>query len=491
MFSNIYKRADIAITEQNKGKIESLIEEINILLKRDIVCEDKVLFYYSLGNLFSSLSRLKRENISTWSNDDPAFPRALSNSINSFRKAKKIAFQSEKKSLLPLSQINTNLANELAHQRRTIEAFEGWRPSLDFTIEGDPPYVSSLSMGKELIFMSGYLNDPDYTTLFQYQAYLIYRDLKLNIKNSDHPQIIKFVEENSDFKKLLVEGDESFHVLEGWDKKKTEDNYSREEQQYREWSLNNRLFLNHLNDITDTWIADQDILQFPNHIVNIGDGPYYNAAFSSIKREYCFARYLLYEGIHQIHPKFENDKLYYTNTFDGVCYEGSTEKIKTSLRVCFGVLDSLATLMNEYFKCGSDRPSFSSGWFKSNFSKNNNFFIDALYWLSCDLTNLSDKKREKWQGPNPDLSDIRILRNKIEHGWLRVITTDCCSKVWKEDKDFAHLITLEELSDGALSTLKIVRSALIYFCLSVTYNERERGASSFVQQEVPTFLDDF
>ena len=158
--------------------------------------------------------------------------------------------------------------------------------------------------------------------------------------NSD-PQIAKVMEFGRSKSQTEIE----------WDKNFPCPNYSDDEKIYRSWCLKNRLFANPLNDITQKWIADQDILQFPNHIVNAGEGPYFSAAFSSLKREYCFARFLAYEGMHGIHPEYENTKMFLTDTLDGERYEGHTEKVKTAFRICFSVLDSLAMLVNKYFEC--------------------------------------------------------------------------------------------------------------------------------------------
>ena len=61
--------------------------------------------------------------------------------------------------------------------------------------------------------------------------------------------------------------------------------YSPEEKTYRRWCLKELLFVNPINDITTEWIADQDILQFPNHTVSIGDGSFFAACLIMKKTE--------------------------------------------------------------------------------------------------------------------------------------------------------------------------------------------------------------
>lgn len=189
---------------------------------------------------------------------------------------------------------------------------------------------------------------------------------------------------------------------------------------------------------------------------------------------------MAFEGIHQIHPKFETDKLFLVNTLDYVDYSGETEKIKTSFRVCFSVLDSLASLMNKYFKCGSEEHKvyFKPKWIRNHFKDSEiNFFIDALYWLSCDLSN-----PERCKAPNPESAEIRKIRNAIEHGWLRVSEGKC--SVWNEESDFAHIITPQDLHIHTLSLLKLVRAAMLYLTFAVKSNEELKSRRTEKSEKV-------
>jgi hypothetical protein len=241
-----------------------------------------------------------------------------------------------------------------------------------------------------------------------------------------------------------------------------------------------------LNDLTTSTAANQDIVQFPTHSTRPARVPYFSAAFSAIKREYCFARFMAFEAVNEIHPSYENKKLYLTDTLDLVRYEGHIEKLKTSLRLVFSVLDSLANLMYHYFlnKELREKVGFTGQFIKKHFSNFDNQFIDSLYWLALDLTDI-----EEWPAPNPDGKMIRQIRNAMEHNWLRVSDL---KEARREEDDFAKVvITSNELKDITLKTFKLVRSAILYFVLAVKVHEDSKKNDTnkiAISQQVPIYL---
>lgn len=467
-------------------KISDFTSLVKDYIKPEQTVDNVVCCYYFLGNLYSALSFLLQESASSWRNS--IFPSNRVCSINAYRLAERMA--DEIRSPL-IYEIQTNLANEIAHQRRNFESIEKWR--CDFNIVGDTPFVSSLSKARELLWIRHWLNDDGHSNCYVFAAYIVLSNLRSNLRRTDHPNIIETMNNDEEILSILDYGDKNREIIINWDKEKYTEYASTDEKRYREWCLKSRLFVNPLNDITDQCIADQDILQFPNHKVEVGAGPFFSAAFSSLKREYCFARFLAYEGFHGIHPKYEHRNLYLTNTLDGVRYDGSVEKIKTAFRVCFGILDSLSALINRYFKCNHQQPAFTSKWIRENLASYDNFFIDALYWLACDLTDTQAISSDKWKAPYPSAAKIRRLRNAIEHGWLRV--TDSDSPTRPNNNDYASTVSANELKENTLFVLKIVRSALIYFCLAVKFHEskanEEQPTGIYVPQFTPLVDDDF
>jgi len=252
--------------------------------------------------------------------------------------------------------------------------------------------------------------------------------------------------------------------------------------------LNHRIFLNPLNDISQSHIAAQDILQFPNRKVKQGEGPYFPAAFSTIKRDFCFARFLAYEGFSEIHPKFEAERLFLTDTLDYVRYEGYIEKLKTAFRICFSTFDSIALLMHEYFGSGHKKAGFTPRDIRKISSNPDNPFLSALYWLSCDLYDIDlTKKGHQWDAPNPSAAIYRKMRNACEHGWLRIADGDC--EVWDRTNDYAYTVTSELLELHTMSILKLARSAISYFFYAISFEENRKKSDSepelLLQDTVP------
>ena len=466
--NSLAEKCDEKIQGGSEHDICALVEEVKKFTSDNNSNEKRSYAHYLLGNLHGKLALLRQEVASGWRND--SYPTNLTAEINNLRQAKTLISEQAEQIR---NEVMTNLSNSLAHQRRSIEILNDW--NCDFGIDGDAPFVSSLSKARELIWISRFLNDDSHKNLYLYEAFRLIKNLKDHIHITDHPAVIKALNDDPVIVNLLKNGEDFFAPIANWQTVYVPEEYTPEERSYRGWCLNERLFVNPINDITTAWIADQDILQFPSHTVKIGDGPYFAASFSALKREFCFARYMAYEGIHQIHSEFETAKLYLVSTLDYVDYSGSTEKIKTAFRICFSVLDSLAAVMNNYFDCRSSNIAFTPKWIKESFKdKEVNHFVDALYWLACDLFDnekaISDPS--KWKAPNPESSQIRKIRNAIEHGWLRVAEHDC--PIWNKDHDYAYVVTPLALQKHTLTLLRLVRAAMLYLTFSVKMNENSK-----------------
>ncbi len=458
------KKCDEAISQKNEQELDFCISECKKSLKKKNL-EDGVrkCLNYWLGNLFSCKSYLNLERIEDWKNHK--FPVHLVECINYFRKALYLDAES-----LLHDSVKTNIANELDKFGRIIEAIDLW--NCDFSLNGDVPFVSSYNKGYALWKLSEYIDDPGHSERYQFEAYNVFKKLSFMIDKSTHQRLVKGFRSDNKIKKLIEYGDEQYKSKKCLEDFEDKEIYSEEERGYREWCLKNKLFLNHLNDLTTSIIANQDIIQFPTHSTKSQKIPYFSAAFSAIKREYCFARFMAFEGVNKIHPSYENKKLYLVDTLDSVRYEGYIEKLKTSLRIGFSVLDSLANLMYHYFvgENSSKKVGFTGKFIKENFSNFENEFISSLYWLALDLTDVEENSKG-WIAPNPDGKMIRQIRNAMEHNWLRVYDL---KEARREEDDFAKIVTSSELKDITLKTFKLVRSAILYFILAVKVNEESK-----------------
>lgn len=474
-------QCDTAIQAADLRAISKLCDELRAKDTSEDSVKSRSFLNYCLGNLCSAWSRIDGETANGWRSN--TFPIKRSNAIDHFRKALKL---DEEASFSWHSEAQTNLGNELAYQGRGIEAMAYWKARL--SEQRDAGFVSALSRTRELVWTSHWLNDESHCILFQYEAYRQAKELERHEKETDHPFVLSALGPGGELRALIEHGDENFSSLQNWQDECQPSTHSEGEMSYRQWCLKHRLFANPLILLTDRWIAAKDVLQFPNHVVKVGEGPFLSAAFSSIKREYCFARLLAYEGANGIHPSWENDELFLTDTLDSVHLDGATEKLKTSLRVCFGVFDSLAFLLNRYFQRGAAVSEFRPRWIKENLGHIDNPFLSSLYWLACDLSDTSKIPAGIWKAPQAELSEIRKLRNAVEHGWLRIAVGT--PGIWHSDSDFAETITPSELKRLVLLTLRVTRSALVYLTQAVKFHENHQPKDPSLVIPIPAPLLD-
>jgi hypothetical protein len=462
------KQFDIAIQSQNVSQIDDCIKQcLETVEKSEEVGSEKLkILYYHLGNLYTEKSQILKEDARGWQNNH--VPTSAIESVNWFRKAlDSPVFIDENSEIFYIEEeIKTNLANRLSFFHRTFEALELW--SSVNAQKGDASFIAPLAKAEALTWVSQFINDPGHADYYLFESYKSAKSLLLKTDEIDHPQV-KAILLTENYKERIKNGDYQFSQTPELSSLETKPNYNGDEFQYRKWCLDNTLFLNHLNDLTTSWVADQDILQFPDHATAIGYGPFCPAAFSAIKREFCFARFLAYEGIHEIHPSFENERLYLTDTLDYVEYSGHFEKLKTALRLAFSTFDSLYTLMLWYFtKKQTENSAFDGRCIKENFGHLDNPFITALYWLACDLKDNEKVAPNKWQAPNPDGKALRKIRNALEHKFIRIAESD---SIWDRDSDFMEKVTPNRLIKLTLRTLKMARSGICYFVLAVKHHE--------------------
>lgn len=466
--SDLSQLCDRAIAREDIEIILDLIDKVERIDLSSLQENHRSQLAYILGNLFSSASSVSRENLSEWR--VKKFPAYRAEAINCYRIAQVLG---ERYGGLARLKITTNLANEISYQSRQVEAISMWDTNL--SIPGDAPIVASFAKARSLLWLTQFLADPGHADCYALEAYKLLKALDQQMREEEHPTIFKALKNEEMYRNILDFGDQQSKEDLDWDDLGPDQSYSDEEKRYRWWCLELGLFANDLNDITKNWIADRDILQFPSHVLTIENGPYLAAAFSAIKREYCFARFLAYEGINAVHPEYEDQHLFLADTSDGVRFEGYIEKTKTAFRVAFSVLDSIAMLLNQYFDCEDTSVSFRSRWIMKNLASKQNPFIDALYWLACDLTDDTNIPIENWKAPNPNGGEIRRIRNAMEHSWLRVVEYD--SGPFEDSNDYAYIVTRDELNHRTVDILRLARAAMHYFCYAVKCEETQKEKS--------------
>jgi tetratricopeptide (TPR) repeat protein len=263
---------------------------------------------------------------------------------------------------------------------------------------------------------------------------------------------------------------------------------SQVERAYRRWALDNRLFLNPLNDLGSNDIAAIDVLGLPNFRAGLDEGPTLIGFFNQLKQEYISARWLLYEGTASERPHFSDRGTGLHDTLDDPGYSLSIEKTKLAFRSAYSLLDKVAFFLNDYLKLEipARAVSFRSLWFvkpdelRPAFTGSKNWPLRGLYWLAKDFV------EEDFQSTTePDARDVAIIRNHLEHRYLKVHDRDpffrCAIPPVYKDR-LALSIERPDLEAKALRILKLARAAMIYLSLAMKREEdiRAKAEEGFI-----------
>lgn len=259
------------------------------------------------------------------------------------------------------------------------------------------------------------------------------------------------------------------------------------EYMYRNWVLEQGLFLNSLNDLnTEEMCIAGDVLQLPNMIVKIEDKPTFHGMFNQFKQEYIFARYQYYCVLNASEKEhFADRETYLVNLYDYPQYSIRVEMIKSSFKILYSLLDKIAFFINLYFDLGINERdvSFHNVWMEEKKGKNGykyknvlkhqeNFALSSIYWISKDFyTKLC-------YSPNPQAKRIKDIRNALEHRYVKIIWGLFDESLANEIDDQAFYITESELYQETYNLLKLIREVLICLCFAVSIEEQKRKDKS-------------
>ena len=301
-----------------------------------------VLDYFE-GNAWSCLRRLNhREGQDPWAWRQPE----LIQEVMCFRRALKGS------AYLPLDRqlpMLTNLGNIMSHLGRQVEALAYY----DRAMELYPKYSMTLgNRAQATVFYSIYHYDHGHKHVFLARA----RD--------DFSEALKYPAEpgaHEVFKARLTEFDQrklTSH-LKDFDLHRHSLGRLAAERRFRQWALKERLFLNPLNDLGPFPIAARDVLQLPNIVTRIAQGPTFHGFFNQLKQEYAAARWFCYEALSAKDSQKEIDdiadrQLMLVDAQDCARFGLQLEKLKLAFRAAYSLLDKIAFFINAYLDLGLD-----------------------------------------------------------------------------------------------------------------------------------------
>ena len=261
------------------------------------------------------------------------------------------------------------------------------------------------------------------------------------------------------------------------------------EVRYRRWALEHRLFLTPLNDVDKSWAAARDTLTLPPMVAPLDQGPKYAGFFNQMKQEFVSARYLCYEAENEEGVHFSDRDVLLFNTLDYPAYSLATEKLKCAFRMSYSLLDKVSYFLNDYLSLGisDQRVSFRSLWYEQgdrrmplrpDLRQRENWPLRGLFWVSKDLSEGAAGFRDALE---PDARDVALIRNHLEHKYLKLHDGIWCEPSYAEAKELSFLTDSlaksVDRSDFAAKTLRLIKTAragLIYLSLAVWQEERFR-----------------
>lgn len=422
-------------------KIEGLRNSIKLseeLKKRQLTDDQKALLHYFLANAYSGIRALTRPGTdASWDWEQDEIEKGVFHLRTALRSGSK-SLPRER-----LCQILTNLGNLMNEIGRFVEAVEYW----DKALEKVPTFPMALgNRGFGLFYYAKALYDSGQAAVFLRYAH---NNLDGALKSKElHPEArTAFTKHktwiNSVLSKMAVEKEidpNSFSLGE-----------SGQEIQYRKWCLNNRLFLDALNDLGPFSIAAQDVLTTPSMITGIHEGPYYPGYFNQMKQEFVSARYLFYKAIKADQPHFSDKDVLLYNTLDYPSYSLAVERMKASFRIAYSLFDKTAYFLNHYLRLQipERQVSFRTFWYESQdrkkglrkeFQQRQNWPLRGLFWLSKDLY---EDKQGFMEPMEPEAQQLNEIRNHLEHKYLKI----------HEDLWRGHPPQDDEISRGLADTL--------------------------------------
>lgn len=464
------------------------------LEQKKLSSEQSLTLYYFISNIWASLYWINTKNKPTsWYWEQPEAEKQ----IIYLRKAlTEKAFQSVQKERR--CQIYTNLGNLLNNVGRSVEAIETWEKATRL-ISTFGMAQANLAKGIGYYGHSLYDKNNIHDSLILLKCSLTKLRESINLKDI-YPYAKKDFE---DFLQNLEELNNTFNFINHSSIEDFSFGDTEIDVKYRKWTLKNRLFLNFLNDvdlITSQGAVDNALLPTLTRPIS-EKSTHFEGLFNQMKQEFVSARFMYFEGISSEGVHFSDKGVSLYNTLDYPSYSISIEKIKTAFRLSYSILDKIAFFLNEYLSLGvkQNQVSFRTFWYesrdrkkglRSEFINRENWALRGLFWLSKDLYEDKEMFRESIE---PDAQELAVIRNHLEHKYLKVHEFGKPVGMFIEDS-LAFSIGRKEISSKTLQILKMARSSLIYLILAVNKEEKERSKNyngKIGEILIDTFEDDW
>ena len=474
---------DTAQDEKSSAATTRAFALLELLEQRELTEEQTSLLHYFRANAWENrIHEHGKQQSWEWEQPD------LQNQILELRRAIRHDGFSELDKIRRC-QILTNLANKLSSVGRIIEAIELWDRAIDL----EPRFAMALgNRANGLQSYSECLYDPGHYSVFQLAAFDGFKEAasKTAFFESDGGAALR--KRFSERKKTINEKFDIEGIRDDLNKTQHSLGRSKAERSYRKWVLENRLFVNPLNDLGALNIASHDVLTLPPITLSLDKHtsalpPPIIGFFNQIKQEFVSARYFFFEGVQSDKAHFSDKGVLLYNTLDYPSHTLAVEKMRAAYRLAYSLFDKIAYFLNHYLEAGwpDEKVNFRNLWHEQKgkdpkpirkiFVNRENWPLRGLYWLSKDLFEPDFK-----QTTEPDAEALADIRNFLEHKYLQLHESWGLVAVDEDQLKTGpgYHLSRDEFEAKTLRILKLARAALIYLSFAVHREEYVRHLES-------------
>ncbi|MCR9131299.1 MAG: LA2681 family HEPN domain-containing protein [bacterium] len=377
-------------------------------------------YFYNLGNAYDSIIKIKLANRRV--EYKPKNFWLINQAKDSFWKAYKARDTHPEKKFQPNNLVN--LGNSLSRSGRVVEAIQFY----DLVIKDYPDFPKAHANRAEALFWLHQISGVS-SFMLMYQIIQAYtkaakgENIPLWMKKEFNRRATLFdrlMKDRPDYKNFDIKKEE----------KETEKDYQAHSE-YRKFCLDHLLSLSEHALYCKCIGSRRDDLMIPTPSFHIQGQfvPVMEHYLNRIKSEFATSRLLYYRAVSEEKGDWEifQDEVVYTELFEGESVDIKTEMLRTSYRLCFGILDKIGEGICELYDLADKNENIyfenfwkprgkglskkqSERWERINSIENTS--LKALYSQACDLTN----RKGEW-------TFFKQWRNALEHG-IFVVTDD-------------------------------------------------------------------
>ena len=343
--NDVGKRIDAATAAANEGALKLLVDECD-RHRETASGEDRVLLYYFQANAYSGIASTKHD-------DNYALSWEQTEIVAALLSLRHAIHEPSFDNINPVirCQVRTNMASMLNSLGRCVEALEQWQ----LVIQVIPKFAVALgNMAHGIGSYAQYICDSGHVGILLKSASTGYSAALAEDAFWDTgPDTLA----HGEFSRRLAEVDAHLGAIE-FDHSSDLNAFSLggtvDEQRYRRWCLQERLFLNPLNDVTTATVAATDVLHLPSHVYKVGDTPRFPAYYNHLKQEYVSARFRLYQyqSIDPLKGHFIDHDVLILDSADGGEFGHRVDQLITAFRSAYGLFDKIAMFLNDYYSVG-------------------------------------------------------------------------------------------------------------------------------------------